>query len=71
MSLFQSTIQPAPGVAGPFFVVTTQDTTVIKVTTGLPSLSAAFNQARDDQGTVIQANNMQLIDVQLKTRTNP
>ena len=72
MSTFVSTIRPVPGIAGPFYVVSEQDGSVIKVTTAVPSLVAALNQARDDQSAAFQAiAGEALIDVVLKTRATP
>lgn len=48
-----STIRPAPGADGPFFVVTETEGAVTNVTAGVASLAAGLNQARDDQAAVL------------------
>jgi hypothetical protein len=50
---FVSTIRAATGADGPFFVVTEMEGVVKNVTTGVATISAALNQARDDQGAVL------------------
>jgi hypothetical protein len=66
-----STIRPAPGADGPFFVTTEQDQVVFNVTTGVQTLLAALNQARDDQSTAIQAASATVLSVTISTRANP
>ena len=57
MARFVSTIRPAPGGDGPFYVVTeTLDGaggTVTNVTTGVANISAALDQAKADQGSLL------------------
>lgn len=58
MAQILSTIRPAPGADGPFYVVTESNNAVTNVTTGVATITAALNQARDDQGSVIQAGGL-------------
>jgi hypothetical protein len=53
MATLKSTIRPAPGGDGPFFVTSELNGAVSNVTLGVATLSAAINQARDDQGAVL------------------
>jgi hypothetical protein len=69
MSTFLSTIRPAPGADGPFYVVSEQDGAVLNVTTGVATILLALNQGRDDQIAAIQAAQLTPVIVELKTRT--
>ena len=67
MARLVSTIRPAPGADGPFFVVTENDGVVANVTTGVASINAALNQSRDDQGAIISANSLSFVRAALST----
>ena len=66
-----STIRPAPGSDGPFFVTTEQDQVVFNVTTGVQTLLAALNQARDDQSGIVQAAGGSVVSITISTRATP
>lgn len=70
MPILRSTIRPAPGGDGPFFVVTENDGTVANVTLGLATITAALNQARDDQGTIISGGGLIYKGTQLTTQAD-
>ncbi len=53
MARFLSTIRPAPGADGPFYVVTETDGAVTNVTIGVANISAALDQAKTDQGGLL------------------
>lgn len=50
MANLLSTIRPAPGGDGPYYVVSEKNGVVTNVTTGVASLNAALDQAKTDQG---------------------
>jgi hypothetical protein len=50
---FLSTIRPATGGDGPFFVVTETGGSVSNVTLGLANLGAAMDQAKSDQNAIL------------------
>lgn len=50
MANLTSTIRPAPGADGPFYVVSEKNNVVTNVTLGLANLNAALDQAKTDQG---------------------
>ena len=62
-----STIRPAPGGDGPFFVTTEADGVVTNVTTGVATLLASPNQARDDQAAALQGT---VISITIETRAS-
>ena len=62
-----STIRPAPGGDGPFYVVTEVDGGVTNVTTAVATLLAALNQARDDQASALQGT---VVSVVIETRAS-
>jgi hypothetical protein len=63
MSQVISTIRPAPGGDGPFFVVTEKDGVVTNLTPAVTTLALAVNQARDDQGTALTGLTVEIVRV--------
>lgn len=64
MSQLLSTIRPAPGADGPFYVVTEMDGTVSNVTVGIANLNAALDQCKTDQGALLGALTVRAVKIQ-------
>ena len=65
-----STIKPASGADGPFYVVTEVDGSAVpngNVTVGVATVLAALNQARDDQAAALQGT---VVSVTIETRAS-
>lgn len=63
MSQLLSTLRPAPGADGPFFVVTDKDGAVVNVTVGLANLNAALDQAKTDQGANLNGGTVNKVEI--------
>jgi hypothetical protein len=63
MARFVSTIRPAPGADGPYYVVTESagSGAVANVTTGVASLAAALDQAKSDQAALLAGLTVQRV----------
>lgn len=53
MATFKSTIRPAPGADGPFFVVTESGGVVSNVTLGIANVGGALDQCKTDQAALL------------------
>ena len=62
-----STIRPAPGGDGPFYVVTESDGVVANVSIGVASLNTSLDQAKTDQGSIINAGSFTVSRVIITT----
>lgn len=70
MLQIKSVIRPAPGADGPYFTVTESGGSVTNVTTGIATINAALNQARDDHSAVIAAGGLAFKTTSLITQAD-
>jgi hypothetical protein len=68
MATIRSVIRPAPGSDGPYFVTTEVNGAVSNVTTGVSTLAAAVNQARDDHAAALSG--LTVSQVTISTQAN-
>ena len=69
MPVISSTIRPAPGADGPYFVVTEKDGAVSNVTTGSANINAALSQVTADQGAVLAGDTIVAVVIRTTTVT--